>query len=150
MNSRYKTPIIVTISVVIAIASFAYGALTAPREQTKQTSVPTSTPAVDLSQQLTSEKPTIVGVLVNAYPKIATDYTIVNERLFEQGQWYGAVLTYRGTDTNNRDSLRVLMQKKEGLWIVRTTPPQPILSAEAFPDVPKSILQKINQPVALP
>lgn len=150
MNSRLQTPLIVLIAIIIAVGSFTYGALTAPRQKATQSPAASTTPKIELSQQLTIEKPTINGVLVAAYPKIATDYTIVNEQLYDQGQWYGAVLTYKGTDTANRDSLRVLMQKKEGLWVVRTTPPQIILSAQAYPDVPKSILQSINKPVALP
>lgn len=150
MNSRFQTPIIVLIAIIIAVGSFTYGALTAPRKQTGKTSAPSAAPKVELSQQLTIEKPTINGILISAYPKVATDYAIVNEQLYDQGQWYGAVLTYKGADTANRDSLRVLMQKKEGIWVVRTTPPQPILSALSYPDVPKSILQAINKPVALP
>lgn len=150
MNSRLQTPLIVLIAVIIAVGSFTYGALTAPRHQTEKSPAPSAAPRIQLSQQLTIEKPTINGVLVAAYPKIATDYAIINEQLYDQGKWYGAVLTYKGTDTANRDSLRVLMQKKEGIWVLRTTPPQPILSAQAYPDVPKSILQSINKPVALP
>lgn len=150
MNSRLPTPLIVLIAIIIAVGSFTYGALTAPRQQTAKSPVPSATPKIQLPQQLVSEKPTINGILVAAYPKIATDYTIVNEQLYDQGQWYGAVLTYKGADTANRDSLRVLLQKKEGIWVLRTTPPQPILSALSCPDVPKSILQSINKPVALP
>lgn len=150
MNSRLPTPLIVLIAIIIAVGSFTYGALTAPRQQTAKSPLPSATPKLQLPQLLAGEKPTINGILVAAYPKIATDYTIVNEQLYDQGQWYGAVLTYKGADTANRDSLRVLMQKKEGIWVLRTTPPQPILSALSYPDVPKSILQSINKPVALP
>ncbi len=150
MNSRLRTPIIILLSLIIAVESFAYGALTAPRPSTEKSPAPSTAPKIQLTQQLAIEKPTINGVLVDAYPKVATDYTFVNEQLFDQGQWYGAVLTYKGSDSANRDSLRVLMQKKEGIWIVRTTPPQPILAAKSYPDVPKSILQSINKPVALP
>lgn len=150
MNSRMQTPLIVLIAIIIAVGSFAYGALTAPHPQTKKSSTPTTAPKIQLTQQLATEKLSINGILLGAYPKVSTDYTIVNEQLFDQGQWYGAVLTYKGSDSANRDSLRVLMQKKEGIWIVRTTPPQPILAAQSYPDVPKSILQSINKPIALP
>lgn len=149
MDSRFKTPLIILVSIIIAVGSFTYGALTAPRHQ-EQSSTPSPVPKVQLTQQLAAEKQTITDVLVGAYPTVATDYTIVNEQLYDQGQWYGAVLTYHGSDTANRDSLRVLLQKKEGIWVLRTTPPQPLLSAQAYPDVPKSILQSINKAVALP
>ena len=157
MKSRLRIPLIVLAAIIIAAASIAYGAATAPRHQTqveqkKATPTPTPPPAVKktLNEKLLDEKSSINGVLVAAYPKVTTDYTIINEQLFDQGQWYGAVLTYHGTDTNNRDSLRVLMQKKDGVWIIRTKPPVIILSSKQFPDVPKTILQAINKPVAIP
>ena len=50
----------------------------------------------------------------------------------------------------NRDTLRVLMEKQAGIWKLRTTPPEPILSAQEYTDVPKSVLSDINKPVSLP
>lgn len=148
---RRKDMKVVTLTIVGIIAAcgaFAYGALTAPQQQTpptKQTTV-----KQDLNNQLDKELETITLVLQSAYPKITTDYTISRGKLYDQGQWYGTTLTYKGTDTYNRDTLRVLMQKKDGIWTLRTTPPELLLSAKKYPDVPKSILQSINQPVSLP
>jgi hypothetical protein len=42
------------------------------------------------------------------------------------------------------------MQEKNDTWIVRTNPPQLLLNTVDFPDVPKSVLQAINQPAPLP
>lgn len=156
MNDQLKTALILVGVVIVAAGSIAYGALTAPRENNPQPTVtpsPTkSQPAkkVDLVATLESEKPTIHGALLAAYPKISTDYTITREQLFDKGQWYGALLTYKGTDTDNRDTLRVLMQKKDGAWALRTTPPRMLLAAKQFPDVPRSVLQSINRAVSLP
>lgn len=153
MNDQVKTILILVGVVIIAAGSIAYGALTAPSEnkveQTKAT--PSSSPKkVDLVKTLETERPTIHGLLLAAYPKIATDYTITREQLFEKGQWYGALLTYKGTDKDNRDTLRVLMEKKDGAWVLRTTPPQLLLATKQFPDVPRSVLQSINRAISLP
>jgi hypothetical protein len=153
MNERTKSGLILAGVVIVAAGSIAYGALTAPKQPAEASPTPTPTPKhvkVDLGAQLTSEHATISGVLLTAYPKIATDYTVTKERLFDQGQWYGALLMYHGADQANRDTLRVLMQKKDGVWTVRTSPPRPLLSTVEFPDVPRSILVEINKAISLP
>jgi len=152
MSERMKTTLIVIAAVIIGTGAFTYGALTAPRPA-KSAPVASTTPQpvkVDLDQLLQTEQPTILGVLTTAYPKISTDYTIDQGKLFDQGEWYGTTLTYRGSDTMNRDTLRVLLQKKQGVWVLRTTPPEPLLSKVEFPEVPKTILDTINKPVSLP
>lgn len=161
INQQKKTTIIVTVSVIVGVAAFTYGALTAPQSTQKQVTtiamqtspkpLSTSKPTKQqLQQQLTNELPTITAALTVAYPKILTDYIINKGQLFDNGQWFGTTLSYRGTDTLNRDTLRVLMQKKSGVWTLRTMPPQPILSTKQYPDVPRAILQIINQPISLP
>lgn len=40
MNSHLQTPLIVLIAVIIAVGSFTYGALTAPRHQTEKITGP--------------------------------------------------------------------------------------------------------------
>lgn len=159
MNKDLKTFLIIIAVIFVAGASIAYGALTAPQKQpvASTTPSPSTTPSASpkpsadqLVKMRDTELPTIKSVLAAAYPLIATDYTINKGALFDDGQWYGTTLSYHGKDTMNRDTLRVLMRKKEGSWVVLTKPPLPILSAETFPDVPKDILKAINQPISLP
>ena len=160
MNKQLKVMLIVFLSIVVGIGAIAYGAATAPKKQSVQpvaqssTAAPTpaATPSIkiDLKAQLETEQSTITGVILAAYPKIATDYTINPGQLFENGQWYGTTLTYKGGDTMNRDTLRILLQKKEGIWLLRTTPPEPLLSTKKYPDVPKKVLQTINKAISLP
>lgn len=163
MNKDLKTFLIIIGIIFVAGASIAYGALTAPQQQPAPTVPPSLSPSTSPSPTVSSkptadqldkmrdtELPTIKSVLTAAYPIIATDYIVNKGALFDEGQWYGTTLTYHGKDTLNRDTLRVLLQKKDGVWTLRTKPPVPLLSAEAFPDVPKKILQTINQPISLP
>lgn len=151
MNKNVKTFLIILGSVIIAGGSLAYGALTADHAEPAATTAPVrQLTKAQLSEQLKSELPTILGVLNSKYPKIATDYVVNSGQLFDRGEWFGTTLSYRGTDTANRDTLRVLLQKVNGIWKIRTTPPEMILSAKDYPDVPKSILKAINQPISLP
>lgn len=104
----------------------------------------------ELDKLLDTELATISDVLVAEYPQVQNLYTINRGQLYDQGQWYGTTLTYRGDDEDNRDTLRVLMQKKNNVWVIRTKPPQLLLSQPEYSDVPKVILQHINQPAELP
>lgn len=154
-DSINKTKILVITAVVfILIASFVYGALTAPRIPEKERAIPVSTSLKTEQQnkkpQLSTELPEITRLLIVSYPKIESDYTIADATLYEDGKWFGATLRYKGTDIANRDTLRVLMENKSGKWIVRTKPPVPLLSTKTYPDVPKSVLQDINKVVGLP
>jgi len=152
MNKQIKTILIIIASIIVGIGAVAYGALTAP----KQTIQPSPTPTItvptksELEAKLKTEQATINTAIIAAYPKIATDYTISQGQLFDQGQWYGTTLTYKGSDAMSRDTLRVLLQKKQGVWTVRSTPPEPLLSAIKYPDVPKKVLQTINKAISLP
>lgn len=163
MNTNLKTFLIVIASIIIGGGAFMYGALTAPKSPQKETNstirhsqavAPTPTPSASkeptTEEKLTSERDTIDGVLIEKYPLIATSYVINKGELYEEGKWYGTTLTYKGADLDNRDTLRVLLEKKNGVWILLTTPPRPLLSVKEFPDVPKSVLQAINKPVSLP
>ena len=154
MSKNLKIILIILASLLVIGGSLAYGAMTA-RNQTqspkvepvKQTKPLTK---VELEQKLVTELPAITTVLATAYPLIPTTYTIEQGQLFDKGQWFGTTLTYLGTDKDNRDTLRVVMEKKDGNWILLSKPPRPLLSAKDFPNVPVSILKKINQAVSLP
>lgn len=155
MNKDLKVFLIVLASIFIAGASLAYGAATAPGRQKAtpqptQSAKPVRLTEAQLEQKLVTELPIITTTLTTAYPLIATDYVIEAGKLYDQGKWFGTTLTYKGADNENRDTLRVLLQKKGDTWKLRTTPPRPLLFAKDFPDVPVSILKKINQPVSLP
>jgi len=161
MNKNLKIFLGIIAAIFIAGASLAYGALTAPRTatpstvqsppvaETTQTPTPQPTKATPEEQQQ-RELPAIHAVLAAAYPKSVTDYTLGGGKLYSDSKWFGGYLSYRGTDSMNRDTLRVLFQKKDGVWSLRTTPPQIMLSTQDFPDVPMAVLQSINKAVSLP
>lgn len=159
MNKNMKTFLIVVGCIVIGGGSLALGALTAPQapkaqpqlsSQATQQAKPSESPKKPEVTPLEKELPTITAVLAAAYPKSATDYTMSKPKLYEDGRWFGALLSYKGTDSMNRDTLRVLMEKKDGEWKLRTTPPEPLLTSARYKDVPVSVLKDLNKPVSLP
>ena len=133
------------VGIIIASLSEQKPAAAPPRQ-----SAPTALTRDELAQKLPVERQAIHTALAAAFPTLTTLYTFEREALFEQGQWYGAVLTYTGSDTDNRDSLRVVLRKQDDTWSVITTPPRIIVSRVEFPDVPTSVLDIINQPAPLP
>ena len=155
MNNHQTVILGISTVVVLAVVVIVGVIVSSPQQ-------PTPTPAPqqqvdtqpltgrELDNLLQTELPTHAEVLTAKFPTAVDLYTINQGQLFDRGQWYGTTLTYRGSDEDNRDTLRVLMQKKDGVWIVRTTPPQLLLSQKSYPDVPKAILQTINQPAELP
>lgn len=156
MNRQKIT--IVVFSFIVAIMAFTYGALTAPGTNQADNRVQVTTPPeakpdlsdAELSKLLQSEEPAILTVINQKYPNLAAQYSVNKGRLYGDGTWYGTTLNYQGQDTMNRDTLRVLVQKVSGAWIVRTTPPEIILSKAKYPDVPIEILKTINLPISLP
>lgn len=91
------------------------------------------------------EQAAIEAALLADYPRIAMDYRIVHSKLYHQGELYGAILIAQDQGSDNADTLRVLMQKKNGAWKLLSRPPTPILSAPLYPSVDRVILLDINQ-----
>lgn len=92
-----------------------------------------------------NEQLAIYAAILQVYPKIQSDYTISGGRLYGQGNWFGAALVYNNRQSDNRDTLRIIVEKQDDTWEVISTPPTPILSTKTYPNVPYGILKAINQ-----
>jgi hypothetical protein len=154
MNNRQTTILagiaIAIVSIVVIVGIIGTPPASKPATDSNQQPEQSKLSSAELETLLEKELPVISVVLGAQYPTISQLYIIDRGKLYESGQWYATTLTYNGTDQDNRDTLRVIMQKKDGVWIVRTTPPKPILDQPSYPDVPKSIIQDINKPTTLP
>lgn len=144
---------IVTIS-IIAVAIVAGVITQQPAQPTtpqpvKQQEKPLPTKS-ELESTLLKEQPAIDLAITSAYPQLASLYVVEPGKLYHDGTWYGTTLTYIGSDEMNRDTLRLLMHKKDGTWKVRSMPPSIVLRAADYPDAPKSIIQDLNTPAPLP
>ena len=151
LDKNLQNLLVVFGAIIIGGGAFLYGALTAPSSELKpQQSPAVSTAPVAAKKTFEQERETIIAALATRYPEITTDYTINKGKLYKDGEWFGTTLTYKGSDTMNRDTLRLLMQKKDGLWVLRTTPPEPLLSKHSYSDAPIEILRELNKSVSLP
>ena len=151
-----KTTVALIACVVIIFGIIGIGFITSSQQQAPQPTVPQATPSVEkplsrseLEAQLTAELPMITATLARAFPTLGQKYTVERSTLYGRGEWYGAVLQYISTDTNNRDSLRVVLQKKNGAWTLRTSQPQLLVNKLDIEDAPAGMLDDINKPAPL-
>lgn len=150
---KTKNTIILAIATIGIIAVAIIAGIITQQPQTPPPVVEQKKPlptAEKLASMLINEQFAIDQVIATNYPQIAELYTVNPGKLYDNGLWYGTTLTYKGTDDLSRDTLRVLMQKKNGTWTIRTNPPSIILRAVDYPDAPKSIIQDLNRAVELP
>lgn len=95
-----------------------------------------------LESLLEDQQEQITQVLAEKYPHI--NLYRLEGRLYHFGGWYGAKLVYTGSDAFNSDSLRVVLQNKNGVWQVVTDPPNISLSKFIYKSVPRDILKSVN------
>lgn len=81
--------------------------------------------------------------VLTAYPGLTDFYTINRGELYHKAEFYGTTLSYKGTNTLERDTLRVVLENKDGVWSIVVTP-RIIISAKDFPKIPVATLRKIN------
>lgn len=97
-----------------------------------------------LATLLPQETPKINQLIETQYPKILNGYKINTGKFYKQGQWYATIISnQRSTNDSPYDEYRVVLHKKDGQWVLVTTP-EISLSAITFPDVPREILSDIN------
>lgn len=97
-----------------------------------------------LAGELVKELDSITAAIQSSNSGIASLYRINNGKLYHHGEWFGTTLSYGGSDSLSRDTLRVVAKKEDGAWKVLTNPPQIMLSTKQFPSIPLSILSKVN------
>jgi hypothetical protein len=96
---------------------------------------------------LGSERTSINSVTLAMYPTINTLYSIEKEQLFNKGDWYSALLTYKGFDYLNDDKLLLVAHKTNGEWKIITRPPEQIVSTKKYPSIPKNVVVETNKKV---
>lgn len=71
-------------------------------------------------------------------------YKINKGSLYHYGEWYATTLTYTGDDTDNSDTLRIVLKKEKNNWRVKTDPPNITLSKYVNKNIPTDILDDVN------
>jgi len=95
-------------------------------------------------QKLTNEnKKAIDSAILGSNSKISNFYTIKNEAVLEKGDWAIAALVFNGAGTDlNRDTLKVVLEKKNSKWVVKC---KPMISISKYDcSAPQNILNKAN------
>jgi hypothetical protein len=96
-----------------------------------------------LATLLASEQPAITQALEAEYPDFSANYSIATGRLYEQGNWYGAVLT---PSAPTSDIVRVILQKdSDGSWDVVIDPPQISIGEPSHPNIPPNVIESVDQ-----
>jgi len=94
-----------------------------------------------LAELLTANRPTIQQGLLSKYPGLSSFYTISVDRLYEHGDWYGAVLT---PVAPQYDTLVVILGYEHGKWVVAAKP-QISISIPSNPSIPSSVIDSVDQ-----
>ncbi len=135
---------------IFAVIGIGYATSQTSKQPITATTQPEPLPSKQaLGDLLLKEQMSISAALTAQIANVNSLYTTEREQLYDKGQWYGAILQYKGTDSANRDTLRIVMHKQSGQWTVKTTPPQPLVSSIDLPDAPKAMLDDINRPAIL-
>lgn len=101
----------------------------------------------DLNGLLANEKSDIHSSLSKEYPSIFEIYSVDYEKLYLDGNWYGAVFSYNDKSSHQRDSIRVILKKNGDEWKVYTKPYLTINLID-YPTIPRAILEDINTSTA--
>lgn len=96
-----------------------------------------------LSQMLQNETAAISSAIIKKYAFAATEYEVVSGRLFQKGEWFGAIIKKRVDPRDITDLYRIILKKSDGEWTV-VNRPEIIATTKLFPDVPIDILRAIN------
>jgi hypothetical protein len=94
-----------------------------------------------LAELLNSQRATIQRALLSWYPALPSFYTISTEHLYEQGDWYGAVL--KPLNPAN-DQLKVILQNSGGRWKVAAKP-QISIGIPSNQSIPPEVIDNLDQ-----
>ena len=78
------------------------------------------------------------------YPGILTRYSILEEGVYGDGNWYGAILESTEKDSLQRDTVRVVLRNEAGTWNIAAKPYISI-SKDEYPEIPEDLLDQINK-----
>lgn len=82
------------------------------------------------------------------YPKAGSLYEIQRGSLYQEDEWYGTTLLYKGSRKGDNflktDPLRIVLKKENGQWVIKTNPPNILLNKYDYPDIPEDILRNVN------
>lgn len=116
-------------------------------EEDRTLSIKPSYSEEKMAEILKAELPALKSAISQKYQSGIDQYNIDGGKLYANGEWYGTTLDYKAKEDyfhQNADTLRIILRKTGGGWIVATDPPNIYLSKFAFPTIPEYILKDVN------
>lgn len=101
-----------------------------------------ATPALEVIKEANIDA--IHVSMEQAYPGILSQYSILEENVYDDGNWYGAILESKDNQSLQRDTVRVVLHNEAGTWKVVAKPYITISKAE-YPEIPTDLLNSINR-----
>jgi hypothetical protein len=95
-----------------------------------------------LASLLSTNKPAIQATIQLKYASQMSFYTIQDDKLYGNGEWYGAKLV--PSNSNAYDTLRIVLKHTSSGWGIVTNPPEIVISRPVYPNIPGYILTDLN------
>lgn len=103
----------------------------------------------ELSRLQAQEEDSVYAAITKEYPDASALYDNPKDEMLGQGEWYIALLHYKGDSGTMRDTLRIVLHKDNDEWQLKTKP-RIVLSAADYPDIPPEVLTQANKPLPDP
>ncbi len=94
-----------------------------------------------LATLLPAEQSTILDELQTKYAQIGKSFNVVSGSLYGRGDWYGALLKPNDPAI---DTYRVVLQKKDGNWVLAVSQPEIIISHIKYLNIPTSVVVDVD------
>ena len=95
------------------------------------------------TQLMNQSHDAVVQAITEKYPTVSSSYNINNGDVFDRGEWQVVLLQYKGDDSMNNDSLRILFKKEGNSW-KRVTGAKIILTKYNTKNIDVAVLKKAN------
>lgn len=101
-----------------------------------------------LDDLLKAESSAIQQAVRSSVYGFSDGFSIGPGKLFGLGEWYGTIIYPNLSDEELRlqyvDVYRLVMKKENGVWKLATNPPQLILGDPDYPEIPREVLDNVN------
>lgn len=101
-----------------------------------------------MAQKLVEEEPLISTALQQAFP-LTADYLLQGGKLFNEGDWYAAVIRQKADMRAESDWYRIVAHKENGQWKIIYRPTF-VITKNNFGSVPDNVMSGANAIIASP
>lgn len=94
-----------------------------------------------LASLLPDARNQVKQVLDSKYPLSRSTYDISKDGLYQQGDWYGAVIVPRDP---SQDTVRIILHETGGAWVVAADP-NIMIGKPSHPDIPANVVEAVDE-----